>query len=51
METLQRVSATTQRVTTAATATGRVDVHGLVAQGNFVWLADNRSGVLYRVRG
>jgi len=51
METLQRVSATTQRVTTAATARGRVDVHGLVAQGNFVWLADNRSGVLYRVRG
>ena len=50
METLQRVSASTQRVTTAATARGRVDVHGLVAQGGFVWLADNRTGVLYRLR-
>src|SRR6476659_5026975 len=50
METLQRVSATTQRVTTAATAHGRVDVHGLVAASGYVWLADNRTGVLYRVR-
>ena len=50
METLQRVSASTQRVTTAAIAMGRVDVHGLVAQGGFVWLADNRTGVLYRLR-
>ena len=50
MQTLQRVSATTQRVTTAATANGRVDVHGLVAASGYVWLADNRAGVLYRVR-
>jgi hypothetical protein len=50
MDTLERVSATTGRVTTAARASGRVDVHGLVAQGGFVWLADNTSGQLYRVR-
>jgi hypothetical protein len=31
-------------------ATGPLDVHGLVADDNAVWLADNTHGVLYRVR-
>jgi len=38
-------------VTTAATADGRVDVHGLAAVGRAVWLADNTDGFLYRVSG
>ncbi len=50
MEALRRVSASTGRVTTAARASGRLDVHGLQARGGFVWLADNRAGVVYRVR-
>jgi hypothetical protein len=50
MQSLRRVSASTGQVTTAATATGRIDVHGLQALGGFVWIADNRSGVVYRVR-
>jgi streptogramin lyase len=50
METLRRVSASTRQVTTAATASGRLDVHGLQAGGGFVWIADNRSGVVFRVR-
>jgi DNA-binding beta-propeller fold protein YncE len=37
-------------VTTAATATGRVDVHGLAAGLGSVWLADNTAGLLYRLR-
>jgi hypothetical protein len=49
MQALRRVSATTGKVTTPATASGRIDVHGLQARGGFVWIADNRSGVLYRV--
>jgi virginiamycin B lyase len=36
-------------VTTAATAAGHVDIHGLVAVGRAVWLADNTDGFLYRV--
>lgn len=36
-------------VTTAATATGRVDVHGLAAAGGSVWLADNTDGFVYRI--
>ena len=36
-------------VTTAATASGRVDVHGLAAARGAVWLADNTSGFVYRV--
>jgi virginiamycin B lyase len=36
-------------VTTAATASGRVDVHGLAAARGAVWLADNTSGFLYRI--
>lgn len=50
MEALRRVSASTGKVTTVARPSGRLDVHGLQAQGGFVWLADNRMGVLYRVR-
>ena len=30
-------------------ARGRLDVHGLVAGGGAVWLADNTNGVLYRL--
>ena len=36
-------------VKTVATARGRVDVHGLAAGLGSVWIADNRSGVLYRL--
>jgi streptogramin lyase len=36
-------------VTTAATATGRVDVHGFAAAGGAVWIADNSDGFLYRI--
>ena len=36
-------------VSTAATATGRVDVHGLAAGTRAVWLADNTDGFLYRI--
>jgi streptogramin lyase len=50
METLRRVSASTRQVSTGATASGRVDVRGLQARDGFVWIADNRSGRLYRVR-
>ncbi len=32
-------------------ASGRLDVHGLVADERAAWLADNRAGVLYRVPG
>jgi hypothetical protein len=38
------------RVTTAAVARGRVDVHGLAAVGAAVWLADNTDGFVYRLR-
>jgi hypothetical protein len=50
METLRRVSATTRQVSIAAIASGRLDVHGLQATGGFVWIADNRSGFVYRLR-
>jgi len=46
---LHRISAETRRVQTVSTAGGRVDLHGIGAQGRFVWLADNRAGVLYRL--
>ena len=48
MTALRRVS-TGGTVTTPATASGRVDVHGLAAGKGGVWLADNTQGVLYRV--
>ena len=37
-------------VRTVATARGRVDVHGLAAGLGSVWIADNTSGMLYRLR-
>ncbi len=36
-------------VKTVATARGRVDVHGLAAGLGSVWIADNTSGLLYRL--
>jgi hypothetical protein len=51
MQALRRVSATTKRVQTVSRAAGRVDVHGIGTQGRFVWLADNRAGMLYRFSG
>jgi hypothetical protein len=51
MDALRRVSASTRAVKTVARPTARVDVHGLQADGGVVWLADNRDGYLYRVRG
>ena len=50
METLRRVAVSTQAVTTVAAAVGRVDVHGLEARDGFIWLADNREGILYRLK-
>lgn len=50
MEALRRVTASTRAVTTVARASGRIDVHGLEARAGFLWLADNRAGVLYRLR-
>jgi len=49
MDALKRVSAATGAVTTIASPTSRVDVHGLVAAKGAVWIADNTSGFLYRV--
>jgi hypothetical protein len=51
MEALRRVDTATGAVTTILTAEGRVDVHGLQARNGTVWIADNRAGLLYRVRG
>jgi len=48
MTALRRVT-TAGAVTTPASASGRVDVHGLAAGKGAVWLADNTQGVLYRV--
>jgi hypothetical protein len=48
MTAVRRV-ATDGSVSTAATARGRVDVHGLAVGLGAVWLADNTSGVLYRL--
>jgi hypothetical protein len=49
MEALRRVDARAGTVTSSIAATGRLDVHGLVADAGGVWLADNTHGVLYRV--
>lgn len=46
-----RVDATSRAVTAIATASGRMDVHGLADGGPVVWLADNTNGVLYRLSG
>lgn len=48
MTALRRVSVA-GRVTTAATASGRVDVHGLAAAARAVWIADTTGGALYRI--
>ena len=48
MEALRRVTPD-GAVTTVARARGRLDVHGLVSGGPWLWLADNTGGVLYRV--
>jgi hypothetical protein len=48
MDALKRVSASSGAVSTVARPTGRLDVHGLVATGGRVWVADNTSGFLYR---
>ena len=49
MNAVQRISVSTGAVKTLARAVGRVDVHGLVAQNGFAWLADNTGGRLYRL--
>ncbi len=49
MNALQRISVSTGAVKTLARPVGRVDVHGLVAQKGFAWLADNTGGRLYRL--
>ena len=49
MDALKRVSTSSGAVTTVAQPSGRVDVHGLTVAGGAVWIADNRSGFLYRV--
>jgi hypothetical protein len=48
MTALRRVTAA-GTVTTAVTARGRVDVHGLAAANGSIWIADNTSGFLYRL--
>lgn len=48
MDALKKVSALTGEVSVVVEAKGRLDVHGLVAAGGGVWLADNTSGSLYR---
>jgi streptogramin lyase len=49
MDALKRISASSGTVTTVARPTGRLDVNGLAAGNGAVWIADNRSGRLYRV--
>jgi hypothetical protein len=50
MDALKRISASTGAVSTVARATGRLDVHGLVARAGVLWIADNTKGRLYRIR-
>jgi len=49
MDALKRVATSSGAVTTVAQPSGRLDVHGLTVAGGAVWIADNRSGYLYRV--
>jgi hypothetical protein len=49
METIRRVDPATRTATVVARPTSRLDVHGLAAGGGSVWIADNRSGLLYRL--
>jgi len=51
LDALRRVTPSTGAVRTVARARGRVDVHGLAATRDAVWLADNTGGTLYRVAG
>ena len=48
---LRRVATDTGTVTTRVTSVGRVDVHGLQYRAGRVWLADNRTGTLFRLTG
>jgi hypothetical protein len=48
---LRKVVAATGAVTTRATSVGRIDVHGLQYRAGRVWLADNRTGTLFRLTG
>jgi hypothetical protein len=49
MAALRKISVSTGAVTTVATPSSRVDVHGIAVGGGALWLADNRSGRLYRI--
>ena len=49
MDALKRVSTATGAVSVVTEPDARLDVHGLVAAGGAVWLADNTGGYLYRV--
>jgi glutamine cyclotransferase len=49
MDSLKRVSTANGSVTTVSRPTSRLDVNGIVADGAAVWIADNRSGRLYRI--
>jgi hypothetical protein len=51
LDDVRRVDAASRPATTVATASGRLDVHGLADGGAVVWLADNTNGVLYRLAG
>ncbi len=46
---LKRVSVLSEAVSTVAEPTSRLDVNGLAVANGAVWIADNRSGYLYRV--
>jgi streptogramin lyase len=50
MDALKRVSVSSGAVSTVVRPNSRLDVHGLVTAGGAVWIADNRAGMLYRVR-
>jgi hypothetical protein len=49
MDALKRVATSNGAVTTVAQPSGRLDVNGLTVAAGAVWIADNRSGRLYRV--
>ena len=46
MEALRRVSPSGK--VTSVEPTGRLDVHGLIADGRNVWLVDTTEGIVYR---
>jgi hypothetical protein len=49
MDALKRVSISTGSVSLVSEARGRVDVHGFLAAGGTVWIADNTGGRLFRI--